>query len=621
MRSRLTFDFSVEGLFKPVYADILFHRGESIMRTAAAGLVLVALSGCTSLSVTQPGNPVPSATRLPAGLIYHTPAALITASIAVTIKDCPADEKALAALHGYARSAPPPIKEVEFSVSGDLTTEIVPDRPIMIDYRKLATFLKTSSVAIERYPSGTLKSVNASIEDQSAEALGDVVAVAGSVALLATGAAPAAGLVAAPLVAAGDGDRSMNGPGRGKPRAVTVPTSTVYFAACNADTLKAISDRKNVSGKRDDDTRLLNKATADLNALNGTPGGSDAAAAKIVANLKAKVTQLSAQIDDETAQIASANSKLSLPLDIGTVDEPTDHTPATDGQGHLVPSTLRHNVVFTADPARLRQFVGQHFVDASGRIATTLADRFRRRPCLNGGGSPADETCSSAGQIAKVLADKVGRVFAIGAPIRPVADPHGNQPSAEALSPKFRHGVNAAEVPASEGIIYIEPEKFRVQLSAAAIGPESASHPRKPLKTVDLSVPQLGRYLSLPLRAGFGEKVTLVATFAEDGTLLTATYANPKTAGKSLSGALKGAADAAVSTSNAIEDRRVKLAKDRADILAAQASAADSVKKLNPTVDPLADVNAELAKANAQAALAEALVRIKAANATLGVTP
>jgi hypothetical protein len=137
------------------------------------------------------------------------------------------------------------------------------------------------------------------------------------------------------------------------------------------------------------------------------------------------------------------------------------------------------------------------------------------------------------------------------------------------------------------------------------------------LKTVTASVPQKGTYLSLPVHAGFGEKVELKATFNTDGSLATGSYGRPSAAGKAFSGSLASLAGKALATRDAMEARKLSMLKAEADRLTAQKAVLDAADKLNPKADPLADLNAQIAVANANATLAEANVRLMVANSKL----
>lgn len=587
------------------------------MRWRQVGAIVAsfAVVGCTSLSVSGV-EPEATGTQRPAtltpGFPYRLPAATLTPAAFLTIKDCPADADAKKALIGSPSPVgAEPVTEVKFAVSGTVAIEQVPDQLIVIDYRRLKTFLKTTSVGIERHPNGMLKSINATIEDESPAVIADLVAVAGSVALLATGAPGAGALAAASLAAGGVQPAGVDSHAKPPKRA------PVTFLSCRKSTREAIAERAAAEKTLADTTALL-QAVAEKLAQLGS-GKDDAAE---IAKLKAEVEKLTGQMDAASGKVASINEQLSLPLDrIVSADAP-DGPPIAEPNAPVRPSAFTTGVILTTSPERLERFMSQHFVLGKGEVAGNKQESFLKRACAvdpETGNAMPDESCSSMDALRRLLR-KVAKVTARERGMAPVADNFDGRPAAAALvsQAKPHKGIPAGQVNARDGIIFIEPAKLRIDLTVANIGPAAASRPFRTIKTVNASVPQRGRYLSLPLEADFGEKVSLDATFADDGSLLTGKYGNAKSAGKALSGALRGAAEAAVTTQTAVEDRRAKLLKTRAEMLASLVSAQESTQKLRPSADPLKDINAEIARLTAEAALAEAELRLRAANTALG---
>lgn len=601
---------------------LILRGGAQMKRKIYFVSALLGLCGCTSLSVYEPPASQPAPKMLPAGFVYHLPAATVTPLAYLTISDCVADKTAAKGLASPARDAKgsvvdgaTPVTEIKFGVGADLSVEQLPDRAIVIDYRKLKTFLKTSSISRETYPSGMLKSINASIEDQSPEAIADVAAVAGTVALIATGAAPAVGIaaaVAAPIVTGGAGV----GPGRHALPPPPEPTETVKFVTCTTDTLKMIKARDAATAERKKATDDLNDVSAQITALGET--GTGDAAQKGLAKLKAQAATLTSKINAATDTITTLTAGLTLPLEaITQKDAKGTVIRVVDDEGRVLPSALLGEVAYDPLAARLDAFIKAYFVDVEAKMTKTNAAKFNARPCLKGTGEPKTESCRSVESVGKTIA-LLDHITSSGRPFVAPADLGSHAPVGLVSATDSRTAFPKGYVAASEGIIYIDPLKTRVTFRANLIGDEALIHPTKVVKSVTVSIPQLGRYLSLPLEAGFGEKVTLAATFAEDGTLLTASYGNPKTMGKSISGTLKSLSDQALTTSNAMEDRKVKLTKDRADILTAQVSALTSSRTLNPSLDQVADLNAQLATVTAQAAIAQAQLQIKTATAGMG---
>lgn len=580
----------------------------------SAVLCGVMVSGCTtSLSVSEVAAPSSDKrpTTLPAGFVYDLPAAVLTPTAYVAIRDCPVDADLEKQLKSVTPAGLKPVKEVTFVVGGAIPVAQVPDQRIAIDYRNLKKFLKTSSIATERWPNGMLKSVNASIEDQTPQAIAALAAAAGSIALLTTGAPASGALLAAAA------PRPAPGGGRTPPGAAPkpLPPVTVSFLTCN-DVTRDLVDRRKVAAKsREDASGLLDKAAAAATQLGAQPNADQAKLDK----LKADVAKYSAQVDSATADLAAIDAQLTLPLDTIT---PTAGGPAlvVPDDGSVPPSKVRSGLVFTSN--KLDAFIGAHFVEASALLPAAKKASFDKRACLwnptTKAGVP-DETCSGLGAVQRVLT-KVARVELKDKTLKPVNEATGDRrPDSAALGSvrKEKDGIPGADVAANKGIIYVEPAKLRLEMSAATVGPQAVVARSRIIKTADVTVPQLGRYFALPLSAGFGQRVELKATFAEDGSLLTSSFANPKTSGAAVADTIKQLTAAAVSTRDSMEDRKLKLLKNQSEALAALAGTAESVKKLTPTTDPLADINAQLAKANAEAALAEAQLRIQTARAKL----
>ncbi len=585
---------------------------QRILTLAASSLLL---SSCTtSLSVSELAAPAPGAGRpetLAAGMSYSLPAAVVTPTAFVAIRDCPADASLAKQLTGIRPIDARPVTEVTFVVGGAIAVAQVPDQRIVIDPRDLQKFLKTTSVGIERWPNGMLKAVNASIEDQTPQAIASLAAAIGSIALLSTGA-PGAGLLLADGGLAGGppGGPAPGGPAPGGPAPVT--SKAVTFLACNARTQDLVDTRKVAAKSRETAADLLDQATTAASQLGAQPNADQAKLDK----LKASVAKYSGEMDKATADLAAIDAQLTLPLDMVAPRDGSAPPAALPETGQVAPSRLRGGLAFSS--ARLDAFVAAHFVQATGLLPVSKHAAFDKRACMwnatTRSGMP-DETCTSLAALKAVLA-KAAKVELKDMTLVPVDEAVGDRrPSSAALKSvrKAEKGIPGSDIAANKGIIYVEPAKMRLMMSAPTIGPDSMISSTRVLKTADVSIPQLGRYMALPLRAGFGERVELKATFAEDGSLLTASFSNPKTSGVAIADTIRQMAALGVSTRDGVEDRKAKLAKTRAETLSSLLSAQDSVKKLTPTTDPLADINAELAKANAQAGLAEAQVRIQVA--------
>lgn len=567
----------------------------------------VSLAGCeTSLTVSELKN-TPSSTSkeaIPAGFIYNLPAAVIRPTASVSIRDCVVDEELNKGLAQIEPKGVKPVTEIKFAVGGSLSATQVAHQTILIDYRELQQFLKTSSISLERHPNGMLKSINASLADQTPQAMAALASALGSAALFATG-------IPGPALAAAAGPAS--GGGGSGPTTQNVQkqiTERIDFAACTPATYQLVTDRKAAAAKRADLVSLLDKVTAEAAKLGADPKADSDTLDK----LKVEKEKYSVQLDKITAELSDIDAQLTLPLSSFKTESGTA-APLSTYEGQIDPAFLASGVtLFSPNPGN---FLARHFVDGHGYHTRPRGQAsLSNRPCRD----QLHETCSSKSAIETVL----GQIGEVKIKER-YMKPKFTQSIALSIPAAVSDSASASDIPknyikANEGIIYVEPAKLKVDMTTANIGPQSVLSPYRVIHTADISVPQLGRYLALPLSAGFGETSELKATFAEDGSLLTGTFAQPEESGLELANALKGIADTALSTRTGVEDRKLKLLKQRADALSLAAGIQDTTKKLNPTADPLEDLNAELARVTAEASIAEAELRLQTARAKL-LTP
>ncbi len=140
--------------------------------------VLLGTAGCTSLSTT---GDVRTAARDHAtvGVPYSLPLLQYEIKLTRTLAQCTESMGV-----GAAATQVPSLK---FTVKAEATPTFVPGERFTLDYRKLAGFTKISSLAVETFPGGTLKSINASAEDRSAEMISGLAKSAIGVAKLALG--------------------------------------------------------------------------------------------------------------------------------------------------------------------------------------------------------------------------------------------------------------------------------------------------------------------------------------------------------------------------------------------------------------------------------------------------
>lgn len=134
------------------------------MRTLLVLVLSLALSACsTSLSSNQWSG---AQIAVPSGNMYYLPATQIHGSISFIPTSCK-----------IVDGAPKFEYEIiDSTISSSTVADI--EQHYYIDYLKLNSAAKTTSASFDFYPIGTLKSVNAEIEDRTAETLGAIAGAA-----------------------------------------------------------------------------------------------------------------------------------------------------------------------------------------------------------------------------------------------------------------------------------------------------------------------------------------------------------------------------------------------------------------------------------------------------------
>lgn len=133
-----------------------------ILRRLISAVAVLALASCTSLSSfsdQQPG----SKTKALKGVRYSLPLRQYDVEITRALEKCEAQD-------GKTKA-----HDVKLSMSAAITPRDVAGESFLLDYTALSGWTKTTSVAIETYDTGVLKSINASADDKSAEIISSTV--------------------------------------------------------------------------------------------------------------------------------------------------------------------------------------------------------------------------------------------------------------------------------------------------------------------------------------------------------------------------------------------------------------------------------------------------------------
>lgn len=527
-----------------------------------------------------------SPTELPVGFVYYLPAATVAPTASLRIEDCPVDAELAQHLRQIdGRSIGGPLAELRLAVAGDIAIEQVRGQPVVIDYRELGGFLKTTNLSMERQPNGMLKSVGVTVEDQTPAVLADLAVAAGNVAMIGLGAPP---VPMAPFI--GNLDQQQGAEN------LSPSPEPVSYLACRPLTVALLAERRQAADSKVKTTQELEQISAAMaqfmrdKDLALGPGEIEE-----LRRLRSSSIALTNALATVNKSLADLDAKLSVKL---TPPQDTDVLASVTAPGSQGLS------LSVADKV-LEAFVDRHYELVSGQIMSSAAERFRKRPCSKQAG--VSEVCDNPADVVSFLKPRAVAVLSAKKVSHPA---NGHSPFQQAALPG---NAPLGRVPPGTGIVYVEPATYTLTLKQQVSNDPLT--PATTLKELPASIPQMGTYLTLPVRAGFGEKVTLSATFNPDGSLATASYGHPASLGKAVSGSIAGLTGQYLTTYDAMQERKLKLLKAQAEQLTAQKSILTAQNALND--DPLAEINAQIATITAQAMLAEATLRLNAANAKL----
>ena len=238
-------------------------RHPVLLSLAVCGL----LGACTHLS-SGPDRHVTGPQQALTGATYSLPMLQYQLTLTRTLTGCPMPVPVL----GVDLIEP----SLTFKTEAKATSRYVRGESFVVDYGALSSVFKTSSFAIERYPSGTLKSLNAAAEDLTGDILKDAVKTAIQTAAIVTGAPSTGGTLA-----------NVSGPGGGDtPNVVRTPIEQKMYdlvqaakveatlVACREFAVTMVTDRA--------DNRQSSKET--VKALDGI--NKEIANTTLVVNLK-----------------------------------------------------------------------------------------------------------------------------------------------------------------------------------------------------------------------------------------------------------------------------------------------------------------------------------------------
>ncbi|RRW33737.1 hypothetical protein EGJ44_14855 [Ectopseudomonas oleovorans] len=456
--------------------------------------------------------------------------------------------------------------DIRFSTKVAAEPHYVVGERFVVDYESLSSWSKITGLDLQTYDNGTLKSINASAEDQSAAIIGDVVKVGIGVASLVSGVPLGPmGMLPTP------GEWSCSQQTKDKLDEITITKDALE------KTTKELVQVTNTV------TRL--ESLAILNALSGGD--------------KTALAQAKVQQSKLTKQVAAVDKALASLLAYVSVKEERIW-PEKVGSTQLNADPLPENAKFLKDlfentPSNTET------QGAEGGAATTQALQ------KNEPGQAAQPGKEEAGGKKDVFLEKLMTSFQLRGELMPLLKTSEQSPGSTSYpDPKndkrtglyYRTPIPAqlliCRVVSSQGCIVDDdfPKAFRVNVMA----------------------PQLAPLRVLPLTNGMFQNNALSATFRENGSLATFKYEDKAARGKVLSETVAASMDSVLAYRGARQAHKAseKAAKQQAglDELDADIARLEKQKKiavLNAELEGSdQDTAVETARLNARIALLEA---------------
>jgi len=502
------------------------------MRARLIALSLcVALPACTTqMSGLAPGV-VGSEPALVNGVSYRLARLDYSATLTRTLTKCP-DEKG---------------SPLEIEVSASVAPTYAPSEEVIVDYAKLANGWKTTNISFETYPNGVLKSVNAQVSDQTGPAIKAGAGALVGIAKLALGVPSIPAGASTAFVADGS-----------KP---------VGALLCTKQTKAELATLEKLETARDKLAKTQSEAKTDLDAFDADHIGAPLTDLAKAEHLQKAKTLRTATENAKTALDAYAKQRQKL--SVQTI-EPI----ATDGP--LAIGKIRKTLLTPGlDVGALYAGLFEIVITQDGKV---VGDKLKVPASLNFRGATLIDVAAQAAlksliDRSTITATLQQTAIALSAPGIAVAESCG---SGEKQTPC--------------GLLYRSVTPIRLQLCRYSVdlvdcGTLPAGHALILVRD-ERNAPQLGGLRSLPLKNGPFETNSLVATFREDSTLATMTYAKPTAGGVVALGALGDV----VAGANEIDAynrgkglRRTQnataLAKAQSDLATAQALAFEAEQK------------------------------------------
>ncbi len=539
------------------------------MRKSTASWLLagIALGGCTTaLKTSAPAEGISQ------GFSYQLPRVAYDIEVRRVLSACPE----------FAG------QEVRFDVSASAAPRTMPGEVVVVNYLEADSWTKTTDFTLKNHSNGMLKSINATVNDHTADIVKEGVKAAVGVGKIAIGL-PGGGGVSTP--------QSYDG------------TETYLRCAGPArEMLLGLPGMKTAIKAAEAASKAASKALADLEAASKT--GKPAPAKDLAELTKAAREKADAlekakkSYDDALASLTvihrttldipenGAEAVLQLRHAVDGKVKPGSlleiYKPTTTGQHFLIPldSTLKPDIQAAVPENYPGGQKGGEMIEAErARQAKEIADA-----AANQSPSRLDETL---GQIGNADVTMVASNLAGG------SAPKGLDASASCV-----------DDPKSCGVLYRTRALGRMRICVGSgTGAANACISRvngdpSILFSEERAIPQFGKLMSLPLVNGPFTNNVLTAEFTEDGLITEFSYKKPNAEGQAAAASFNELVTGASEIITYRNGRELRELKEKKELYEAQLAADGAQGKLTPTELQQLKNRKELIEA--QIALAEA---------------
>ncbi|RKP57657.1 hypothetical protein [Pararobbsia silviterrae] len=467
---------------------------------ALIGACVLLTSACTELVTYQLADD--RAEIPPAAFPYALSQTRLTTTFTVTLVDCtPAKDSTFPSL------------SLKVAAATSQTFEADPKERYYVDYTQLATFWKSTTLKVTTAGDQTLQSVNTESNDQTLQISGAFLQTAASIAGAAlTGRVhvPEAEQAAQQKQLEFDLQFKQNAPLGPNSGAGGTPTHPPYaiVSACSHDAMTSID--------------TLNKKKQALKTLQATLKPAGGASAPSTAS-DAAISQAANDVADATKAVT-----LLIPM---TLEPKIDEFTASDGspiERHLYPASLLTYIRQKwVDRAFQNTWIDVSFNGAAPVTEAVPRDAYAiaAAASVQGGGNDlVPESTDVSFELfvrkfslgvapAKGTQAASGSVATSGGPIQ-----HDGLVVRQPATGFFRACLGTCQAPDAFGVVPPDAAGVNVDLEPQ----------------LQVSVPQLGKKLHMPLHNGFGQDMTLAVTLGPDGSTNVLSFQDNSTIGAGL---------------------------------------------------------------------------------------